>query len=178
MQVDKLKQMDDGAWEALLAEYASRLHRDIMASLRKRGLKGDMAEDIQQQTWLTAVQKIHIFFDQGEDKLYRWLRAISCNHVRRLQRERYVESSDDMEEQRPSQAQGVEEQVIRREQMERIHRALDDLKPQPRRLVLRALMDSEKPEQLAKSFPHLKLHSISQAVYRAKQRVRVACAEF
>lgn len=182
-QVEKLKRMDSCAWEELLNLYTAQLHRDIVASLRKRGLTAEMAEDIQQQTWLTAVHKIHEFVYQGEDKLYRWLRAISLNHVRSLQRQRRSmtiissESDEYVQFANGYFAESVEESVVLREQIAAVYQALRYLSPQAREMVVRSLIGGEKPEQLASSFPRLKPHSISQAVFRAKQRIRAECAE-
>lgn len=174
--ISRLQQMDECAWEELLVLYKARLHRDIIISLRKRGLAAAMAEDIEQQTWMTAVQKIHSFVDRGEDKLYCWLRAISVNHVRSLQRQQDTTAIPDSECEGyyGYYAEATEQIVIRREQLAAIFQVIGGLKPQVQHLLLRCLL-GEKPETLVASFPHLKRRSISQAMFRARRRIRAAC---
>src|SRR3990172_4077526 len=84
--VESLRNMDDDAWDKLLQYYAVDLRHDIEISLRKRGLPSELVDDIEQETWLTAVRKFDEFVWEDEEKFYRWLRAISFNHVRKYGR--------------------------------------------------------------------------------------------
>jgi DNA-directed RNA polymerase specialized sigma24 family protein len=172
--------MEEYAWEELLGLYNTRLRRDIIISLHKRGLAAALADDIQQQTWTTAVQKIHLFDDRGEEKLYRWLRAISVNHVRSLQHQQDTAMMSNEGDggclARGCYAEATEQTIIRREQLAAVYLALSRLKPQARNLVIRCLLWGEKPEELTAMFPHLKARSISQALFRAKRQIRTACA--
>lgn len=79
--VDRIKRLDEDAWDVMLRNHAGDLRRDIAISLRKRGLSEELVDDIEQETWLTAVRKIAEFVWVDEDKFYRWLRAISLNHI-------------------------------------------------------------------------------------------------
>lgn len=181
--VERLKKMDQQAWQDVLDIYAPTLHRDVVSSLRKRGLPIDQADDITQETWLVAVQKIGEFVCDGEDKFYHWLRAISLNHVRNLWRkQRKAVSLDDLME-IPSGldhflwanrlvADNPENEVALREQLSALDRALQKIKPTERELLLRRLLCNQKPDELAEHYPWLNSRSISQALFRAKKHVQ------
>ena len=184
--VEKLKCNDEQAWEDAFELYAAFIHYDIVVSLRKRGLPADYADDIQQEAWLTAVQKIGEFTCDGENKFYHWLRAISFNHVRNLWRkQRQTVSFEAIDEaEAPNgldyflRANGLtvnntEDCVILREQLAAIDHILMDFKPREREIVLRRLLWDEKPEDLALLFPALKTRSISQMLFRARKAIRV-----
>ncbi len=73
-----------------------------------------------------------------------------------------------------SHEMSVEAVVLLGEQLSLLEEALRSLSPQARDIFLRNLINGEKPEQLARRYPTLKPHTISQIVFRAKQRVRAA----
>ena len=77
-----LKEMHEPTWDDLVTNYAADLRHDISASLRKRGLSPDLVEDVEQETWRIAVQKIGAFNADTIDKLYHWLRVIALNRRR------------------------------------------------------------------------------------------------
>jgi RNA polymerase sigma factor (sigma-70 family) len=183
--VERLKRMDAQTWEAVLQTYALTLHADILTSMRKRGLSLDLADDIQQETWLTAVQKISEFRCEGDGKLYNWLRAISLNHIRNAWRKgRNVISFDEVEDSESPNSldhflrsqglavEGVEQQVVIRQQLAELDQFLQTLKPRDRDIVLRRLLYEEKPEELGRRYPGLKNQSISQLVFRARKIMR------
>lgn len=183
--VERLQRMDTQAWEDLLQTYALPLHADIVTSMRKRGLPPDLADDIQQETWLTAVQKIAEFQCEGDGKLYNWLRAISLNHIRNHWRKcRNVISFDEVEDSESPNTldhflrsqglavEGVEHQVVIRQQLAELDKFLQTLKPRDRDIVLRRLLYEEKPEELSRRYPGLKNQSISQLVFRARKIMR------
>lgn len=183
--VERLKRMDAQMWEDVLQTYTLTLHNDILTSMRKRGLSLDLADDIQQETWLTAVQKIGEFQCEGDGKLYNWLRAISLNHIRNQWRKcRQVISFDEIEDSESPNTldyflrsqglavEGVEHQVVIRQQLAELDKFLQTLKPRDRDIVLRRLLYEEKPEELARRYPTLKNQSISQLVFRARKIMR------
>lgn len=180
--VAALKNMDAQAWEMLLQVYADELRNGIQASLGKRGLSPSLADDIEQETWLTAVQKIGEFRSEDVDKLFRWLRAISLNHVYTYARQsrRYVSIDDQTDEdienslERFYQVYGltrraIEDAIAWQEQLIAIDLAMSDLRPQEREIFTRWLM-GETPKQLAAVYP-LKPRSISMLLLRAKEKI-------
>jgi len=184
--VDKLKRMDSRMWEHIFENYTSTLDYDISNSLRKRNLPLEYAEDILQETWLTAVEKIHEFQCEGDGKLYNWLRVIALNHVRNYWRKNRQNVSFEAIDETASpnaldyflQNEGlavdnVEDQVFIRQQLLQLDKLLSELNPRDREIVLRRLMLDEKPEELVLRYPNLKVQSISQLICRVRKNLRL-----
>lgn len=183
--VDKLKRMDSRMWEHIFENYTATLIYDISTSLRKRDLPPELGDDILQETWLTAVEKIHEFVCDGDGKFYNWLRVIALNHVRNYWRKNKQNISFDALEETQSpnaldyflQTQGlaindVENQVLIRQQMTQLDHLLSELSPRDREIVVRRLVMDEKPEELALRYPDLKVQSISQLICRVRKNLR------
>jgi RNA polymerase sigma factor (sigma-70 family) len=184
-RIEQLKQMNGLAWAELLNRYGTTLHRDTIASLRRRGLSPDLADDVVQETWMTAVRKIGEYVYTGEDKLYHWLRAIAFNHVRNLGRaQRQTVSFDEFDDNAEAGPNldyflfanalvddSVEDEVLLREQLAGLDQTMQSLRPQERELLVRALVWRETPEQLAQVYG-IKPRTISQILWRAKQRIQ------
>jgi RNA polymerase sigma factor (sigma-70 family) len=183
--VDKLKRMDSRMWEHIFENYTATLDYDISNSLRKRNLPVEYAEDILQETWLTAVEKIQEFQSDGDGKFYNWLRVIALNHVRNYWRKNRQNISFEAidETQSPNaldyflQSEGlavnnVEDQVFLRQQLLQLDKLLGELNPRDRDIVLRRLLLDEKPEELALRYPNLKVQSISQLICRVRKNLR------
>jgi RNA polymerase sigma factor (sigma-70 family) len=183
--VDKLKRMDSRMWEHIFENYSATLMYDVSNSLRKRDMPLELADDIIQETWLTAVEKIHDFQCDGDGKFYNWLRVIALNHVRNYWRKNRQNISFEAvdETQSPNaldyflQTEGlavndVEDQVSVREQLVQLDKLLCELNPRDREIVLRRLVMDEKPEELALRYPNLKVQSISQLICRVRKNLR------
>ena len=177
-----LKAMDSEAWDMLLRLYADDLRRGIQASLARRGMPASMVDDVEQETWLTAVRKIGEFQWQDEDKLFHWLRAISLKHVFTFERRRddalSMDDSADADEDAAlerfynlhSMTSGsIEDDIIRRDQLIAVDAAMRTLKPREREILMRWLM-GEKPRDLAQIY-HLKPRSVSMVLLRAKEKI-------
>jgi len=177
-----LRQLDSAAWDMLLRLYADELRRGIQASLTKRGMPLVLADDVEQETWLTAVRKIDSFRWESADKLFRWLRAISVNHVLAYQRWQHTElltdETDDAEQEEHLERfynlfnqnqRSVEDEIAWREQLAAIDRAMRELRPQEREILLRRLM-GETPREIAAAF-NLKARSVSTLLLRAKEKI-------
>lgn len=188
LHLENLKQLDETAWEMLLALYRDQLHRDILNSLRRRGLPDSEAEDIQQETWITAVQKIGEF--EGGEKLYYWLRVISFNHIRTLhyrQCQAVVVALEDIESDYESNGKtldsflyahhlstpSVEGEIEQQQQLERVGEALRLIKPQDCDLFLKRYVWQKKPLHLAQEYPSMNAHTIAQRLLRTRRRIRV-----
>jgi RNA polymerase sigma factor (sigma-70 family) len=183
--VDKLKRMDSRMWEHIFENYAATLTYDVSNSLRKRDLPLEFVDDILQETWLTAVEKIQDFQCDGDGKFYNWLRVIALNHVRNYWRKNRQNISFEAidETQSPNaldyflQTEGlaindVENQVAVREQLLQLDKLLCELNSRDREIVLRRLVMDEKPEELALHYPDLKVQSISQLICRVRKNLR------
>lgn len=183
--VDKLKRMDSRMWEHIFENYTATLTYDVSNSLRKRDLPVEFADDILQETWLTAVEKIQDFQCDGDGKFYNWLRVIALNHVRNYWRKNRQNVSFEAidETQSPNaldyflQTEGlavndVENQVAVHEQLAQLDKLLCELSSRDREIVLRRLVMDEKPEELALRYPDLKVQSISQLICRVRKNLR------
>jgi len=183
--VDKLKRMDSRMWEHIFENYTATLTYDVSNSLRKRDLSLELVDDILQETWLTAVEKIQDFHCDGDGKFYNWLRVIALNHVRNYWRKNRQNISFEAidETQSPNaldyflQTEGlaindVENQVAVREQLLQLDKLLCELNSRDREIVLRRLVMDEKPEELALHYPDLKVQSISQLICRVRKNLR------
>lgn len=183
--VEQLKQMNADAWNMVVTVYAADLRWDIMNSLKKRNLAASAAEDIEQETWLTAVRRIHEFTLQGPGKLYYWLRVIALNHVRTFSRQGDPIPLDAFEEEHDDPAaldrflyaihstdDTIEDEIELRQQLSLLDHVLRRLTPRDRELLLRRLLWDETPMQLAREYPSLNARSISQRLLRAKKTIQ------
>jgi RNA polymerase sigma-70 factor (ECF subfamily) len=125
---------DECAWRTWYDATFSELYRYI---LWRCGGLADQAEEVTQETWLTAVQLLHRF-DPMQGSFLGWLRGIAANRLRNRFRQssrrailRLGLSTDQIDLQSPSQ--GMES----REQQEEVARALGAL-PAHYEEVLRA----------------------------------------
>ena len=81
------------AWRTLYDEAFAALHRYVV--WRCAGLR-DRADDVVQETWLTAVRRLRSF-DPSVGSFMSWLRGIAANHLRnhfRRERCRRMQSLD------------------------------------------------------------------------------------
>lgn len=182
--LERLRKMDSRAWDDLVRFYADDLQQDIWASMRKRGLPADLIDDVQQETWRIAIQKIHEFNAPTIDKLYHWLRVIALNRVRMIKRKQKADvvSFDALEG--DSFESGVsldyflyehnlssgspEQKVLLFERLAALDAALDELSPRNREILLRRLLGDETPRELAVIYD-LPPRTISTILLRAKQ---------
>jgi len=123
---------DDTAWKALYEEAFAGLYAYVL--WRCGGLR-DSADEVVQETWLTAVRRIGRF-DPAQGHFAGWLRGIAANllrnHFRRIRRrERRTQPLVDETPSHPTGERG------RRERAERVARALSAL-PDRYEAVLRA----------------------------------------
>ena len=189
-QLSRLQSMDDEAWSNLLAECSPRLEQDIIASLRKRNLPLEHADDVQQKTWLTAVQRISDFTWNDGYGLYKWLRVISLKHVYNLSRERHRDISFEEIDEKSEETgmtldafqminhlieHSTEQQVELREHLQVVAQAIQSLEPHEREIFCRRFIYDEKPLHISRDYPELKSRSVSQKLSRVKQRVIVLC---
>ena len=181
--VEGVQSLEPAAWEMLLRYYAEDLRHDIIASLRKRGLPEDLADDVEQETWLTAVRKIGGFAWEDEGKFYHWLRVIALNHVRSYQRmaDRHYSLEDVMTGELDDgldrflaawgQAEeSTEDAVVFREMYAALDTALRSLRPLEQEIFMRWLM-GEPPRELALGY-NLKPRSVSMLLLRTKDKLR------
>lgn len=177
---------NEQAWDHVLRLYARELRTHINQSLRKRNIPPEWADDIEQDTWITAVKKIEEFTWQGEDKLYNWLRTIAFQHVRTLHRKLRENgpSFDAMEANVENELaldlfcytngvfqDGPETGVALRDTLRAVEGALKYLKPQSREILIRRLLWRETPAEMAADYG-IPPEKISGILFRAKETLR------
>ena len=180
---ERLQALEAEAWDLLLRQYAADLRQDIRVSLRKRNLPEDVADDIEQETWLTAVRKISEFRWENEAKLYHWLRVIALNHIRVYQRDNQKiasvdDTADDDTESELEQFQKlwgeyestIEDRIILGELYAALASALQTLKPIEQEICVRWLT-GEKPRHLALIY-QMKPRSLSMQLLRTKNKLK------
>ncbi len=125
---------DQRAWQAWYDESYEPLCRYV--HWRSGGLE-DLADEVVQETWLTAVRRVRRF-DPAQASFLAWLRGIAANVLRNRLRGRLARTSR-REPFRgdPASDVSVETDLIERERARRIAAALADL-PEHYEAVLRA----------------------------------------
>jgi RNA polymerase sigma-70 factor (ECF subfamily) len=160
---------DTAAWRAWYAEYFDRL----AAYVRWRcGGLADLADDVIQDAWLTAVRRLRVF-DPEKAPFFAWLRGIAANAARnalrtrrRLQkRARPLGPGDDQATVSPD--------PVASEKAERVARALAAL-PDHYEAVLRAkYLDQFTVEQIASERGD-SAKAVESLLARARQAFREA----
>jgi RNA polymerase sigma-70 factor (ECF subfamily) len=121
---------DERAWQTWYDESFDGL--DAYVSWRCAGLR-DLADEVVQETWLTAVRRIR-HFDPERGSFASWLRGIAANVLRnQLRRECHRRQRPDS----ASSGEPADAALQKREQAELIARALAEL-PERYEAVLRA----------------------------------------
>jgi RNA polymerase sigma-70 factor (ECF subfamily) len=139
---------DERAWQAWYDEAFEPLYRYV--HWRSGGLD-DLADEIVQETWLTAVRRMRRF-DPRRASFLAWLRGIAGNVLRNRLRSRLARKShrEPLRSEPPSDA-SAETDLIERERAERVAAALADL-PEQYEAVLRAkYLDSASVAQIAEA---------------------------
>lgn len=187
-----LKEMHEPTWDDLVTNYAADLRHDIGASLRKRGLSPDLVEDVEQETWRIAVQKIGEFNADTIDKLYNWLRVIALNRIRMMKRQQ-KDSDIYLDEISENEFEGgvsldhflfvhdlsddsPESIMLVKERLGALEVALQELSPRDREIVLRRWLWGEAPRELALDY-YLSPRTISMILLRAKQTLEQFLAD-
>src|SRR5262245_33589154 len=149
---------DENAWRTLYDDSYAAL--DAFVLWRSGGLR-DLADEIVQETWLTAVRRIRDF--KPEQAVFvTWLRGIAANLIR-----------NHLRRQRPPLAisRTSRDQDDRREQAEHIAQALTEL-PERYESVLRAkYIDQESVQEIACAWNESR-KAIESLLTRARQALR------
>jgi RNA polymerase sigma factor (sigma-70 family) len=185
--IKRLQAGDELAWEIMIARFAPDLRVAIARMLGRRNLPVELSDDIEQETWRTAVRKIRTFDFQGVDRLQHWLQSIARRHVQACQRrqQRRPLTLEDIEAQNLANdfaldlfmfANGLiepsaEDAVLLIEELAILDEALCGLKPRDRDIFVAALLDHTSRGELAAEH-QLEEDSISMILWRAKKRLR------
>lgn len=183
--IESMKLTDEAAWETAFERCSRKLFDDIVSSLRKRGMDPSFANDIQQEVWLTAVEKIGDFVPETDQSFYYWLRAISLNHVRNWLRKHRADTTLETVEEDTGVPLEVylyryelftdspEKSILINEQITALLQLLENLKPRDRDIILRRFLLEQSPREIAQVWPALKPRSISQLLNRLLKSIRI-----
>lgn len=181
-RIQRLKNNDAETWCVLWGEYQQHLHKTITYQLYRYNLPVQLVDDVLQETWCIAIKRLHTFNDEDEAYFLQWLRTIAHNCVCNMSRKRCADYSlefidnlytDSNKPYARSNGHELEEQIILREDIEALRKALSDFQPREREIIIRRYLWQQKPIELAKHFPSLKPRSISQLLLRARKRLHV-----
>ncbi len=89
--IERLKKMDDESWGLLFGTYSLPLRKKLYSRLVRVGLPTDdkyLVDEIEQDTWRVAVEKISGFELRGDRSLFYWLSKIQYQHIGNRYRER------------------------------------------------------------------------------------------
>lgn len=135
---------DEQAWRSLYANAYDGLR--TYAHWRCSGLR-DLADDVVQETWLTAVRRIRVF-EPERGSFQAWLRGIAANVVRNHLRQRVRRNGEMLRDDQATTAP-AEAALAKREEAERIARVLAEL-PEHYEMVLRAkYVDGQSVAEIA-----------------------------
>jgi RNA polymerase sigma-70 factor (ECF subfamily) len=158
---------DETAWRAWCVESFDELDRFV---LWRCGGRRDLADDIVQETWLTAVRRIRRF-DPTRASFVAWLRGIAANVrrnqlrvARRIPGQQFRANGEVTTD--PSTA--LDEQ----ERAERIAAALDTLSERPEAVLRAKYFDGLTVDEIARSW-----NETSKAVESLLSRARAAFRE-
>lgn len=178
--VQSIFDLNSDTWTELHGIYSSALRLDIQKSLRRRGWSLEVVDDIEQETWITAIRRIREEFTWvDEERFYHWLRCIALNHVRTYGRKQsaYVSFSDFQEDETLDDfmdsyvwsGQSIEDQVIRHERLSALDQIIRTLPPRDGEILMRRLM-GETPRELAIQY-QIKPESLRMLLWRAKEKI-------
>lgn len=177
-----LRQDYEGAWTRLIRAYSAQLLQIARSKLVSHGLSADPADDLLQETWMTARQRIDtvsLGSSQG-GRLFAWLYTILENHLRnygRLMRLRdYLSLEDEISDERLSVngSRSPEKELEKQELWEAYERALARLMLKytdsvDREIIFRRLGLFQKPSEI--------IHHMQQKATRVYERTREAKRE-
>jgi RNA polymerase sigma factor (sigma-70 family) len=185
--VQQLKAGDKDAWDVLVGRFAQELHTAILRMLNKRDLPLALVDEIEQETWRTAVRKFKTFEWQGDDRLRNWLQSIARRHVQTYQRleRQYLPSLEDIEAQNLANdfavdvflvangliAPSAEDDAMLAEWMDILYGALLALKPRDREIFLATVLDRVHRSELSARY-QVEEDTISMILWRSKAKLR------
>jgi RNA polymerase sigma-70 factor, ECF subfamily len=166
--IERCRSGDDTAFAELVDRYKDLVYGLIYRMVRDRGLADDLAQDV--------FLKVHrgLPYFRGEARLSTWIFRIVQNVCvqTRTGRRPDVSLDDGQDTDRPPRQFGSEDQSFAAiEDRDRLDKALAQLPPNYRMLVVAHYMRGVQYESLAEAL-NLPLGTVKTHLYRAKRRLR------
>jgi RNA polymerase sigma-70 factor (ECF subfamily) len=173
--VDLAQQGDARAFTQLVESYRARLKALIQARIRARFLRNVDAQDVFQETCLSALESLSRFQWQGEESFLRWLGGIADHQIVDLARsqarrnlEKPLDAALTTDDVGPSKA------AERNERFDRLQAALDSLSPDHRKVILLARLEKLPIGEIAQRMnrsPNAVSHLLLRAAQKMKQHM-------
>ena len=165
--IERCRSGDDTAFAELVDRYKDLVYGLIYRMVRDRGLADDLAQDV--------FLKVHrgLPYFRGEARLSTWIFRIVLNVCvqTRTSRRPDVSLEDGHDDRPPRQFGSVDQAFGAIEDRDRLDKALAQLPPNYRMLVVAHYMRGVQYESLAEAL-NLPLGTVKTHLYRAKRRLR------
>ncbi len=164
---------DRTTFTELIQQYQESLMVFIKSRLGSHIRKSIDAEDVIQETTLRAFNRLEHFHWQGPDSFSRWLHRIALNVIREIaKREKrvvIVPRSGDV----PADSITQGTLMRRNERFDRLQKALDDLSPDHRQVILLARVDRLPIKEVARRMQRSP-EAVTQLLWRAMQQLKTS----
>ncbi|MBL9039699.1 MAG: sigma-70 family RNA polymerase sigma factor [Archangium sp.] len=146
-------------------------HRgQVLSSLRHWGLSEADADDVCSETFVVALRRMEHF--EGRSSISTWLVGIARKLAADLRRSARVRLSDDGEVPEVADDSTAELALARCEQNEAVHRAVATLKPGPRAVVRRFMLDDVEMHEVARE-QRVPLQTAYARLYAGQKALRL-----
>lgn len=158
---------DDGAFARLMEQFGPR----TLAHLR--GLTGEVADDIQQELWLSVYRGLHRLADAGAFRtwLFQATRHRAIDHLRRLRRERELFADPG-----PMVVAEVTADETPLDLSQEVEDALGRLSPRQREVIMLRFQDGLSYEEIA-LVSGSPIGTVRSRIHLARQRLREMLGE-
>ncbi|MEP6923077.1 MAG: sigma-70 family RNA polymerase sigma factor [Pyrinomonadaceae bacterium] len=179
--LDRLKSGDSTAFDILINRYSG----DIYSLLFRLTQNHEEARDLAQETFLRVVQSVKSF--RGDASLKTWLFRIAINQARNRRRwwmarrqnatfsldaERSEDDSTSLHDTLADNSQATpEDEILRREQSERLHQALKELTPNFREAVVLRDIEEFSYEEIADAL-QTSVGTVKSRIARGREELR------
>jgi RNA polymerase sigma-70 factor (ECF subfamily) len=159
------------AFSVLVRRYQDRLFNAMVHYVNN----AEDAQDVVQEAFISAYKALERF--KGESQFFTWLYRIARNHATDLKRKKRVTHSLEVhlhEDAQPvdgSEATRPEGAVERSEEEALVRRALDQLSPEHRQVLVLNLLEGLKYEEIAEAL-QVPIGTIRSRIHRAKAELR------
>jgi RNA polymerase sigma-70 factor (ECF subfamily) len=161
----------------LHTRYHERIYRHVAQSIFQR----EAAQDVAGEVWLRAYGAVDRFDPRGEATVLAWLLRIATNLVtdyrRRLHPETTLELDDDGPLPLRLVAPAAEAEMLRQERVEEVRRALADLSPRDREIILLAHQNDLSCAEIATALNKPSISAVTSHLHRAMQHLKARLCE-
>ena len=153
--------------DALLIKYRPLMKYIIEPILSDYREREECLSDVTYRIW----DKID-YYDESKGNFNTWISTITRNMAYNRANSNKVKGDlQEIPEQMPSKDRSPEEEILRKEKIERLHSALNKLSKKDREIVFRKYFYMQSTEQIAAELG-LRVRGVEGKLYRIKKRLR------